>query len=107
MMIANGRVKMMDKNHPGMRATVYWDKRTKDVYLMANNLPQPPAGKQYQLWAMIDGHPVDAGLMNWDGGNMLTPIKNVPVAQAFAITLESVGGSPTPHLDQLYVMGSI
>jgi anti-sigma-K factor RskA len=101
-------VKMVGvKDHPGNHATVYWDKNSKDVYLMANNLPVPPKGKQYQLWAMVNGQPVDAGLLNWEKGNMLTPIKNVQIAQAFAITLENEGGSPTPHLDQLYVMGSI
>ena len=56
---------------------------------------------------MVDGRPVDAGLLNWESGNMLVPIKNVPVAQAFAITLENAGGSAVPHLDQLYVMGNI
>jgi len=101
-------VKMKGVNdHPQSRATVYWDKRTKDVYLMANNLPAPPPGKQYQLWAMVEGRPVDAGLLNWEAGNMLTPIKNVPTAQAFAITLENAGGSLRPHLEELFVMGNI
>ena len=101
-------VKMKGVNdHPQSRATVYWDKRTKDVYLMANNLPAPPPGKQYQLWAMVEGRPVDAGLLNWEAGNMLTPIKNVPTAQAFAITLENAGGSLHPHLEELFVMGNI
>jgi anti-sigma-K factor RskA len=27
--------------------------------------------------------------------------------QAFAITLEKKGGSPTPNLDQLYVIGNL
>ena len=36
-------------------ATVYWDNKSKDVYLMVNNLPQPPSDKQYQLWAIVDG----------------------------------------------------
>ncbi len=94
------------KEHPGNRATVYWDKRTKDVYLMVNNLPAPPAGKQYQLWAIVNGQPVDAGMVNWELGNMNVPIKNVPSAQAFAITLEKEGGSPTPTPNTMYVFGN-
>ncbi|MES1224174.1 MAG: anti-sigma factor [Bacteroidota bacterium] len=87
----------------GNLATVYWDTRTKDVYVYANNLQQTPAGKQYQLWAIVDGKPVDAGMLtNCDG---VCKMKNIPNAQAFAITLEKEGGSPQPDLKSLYVIG--
>ena len=86
-------------------ATVYWDTRTKDVYLFSNNLPPAEPGKQYQLWAMVDGKPVDAGVIgNCEG---LCKLKNIPSAQAFAVTLEKAGGSPVPTMSSLYVMGSI
>ena len=86
-------------------ATVYWDTRSKDVYVYTNKLPQAPAGKQYQLWAIVDGKPVDAGLLgNCDG---VCKMKNIPAAQAFAITLEDTGGSKEPHLDQLFVIGKV
>lgn len=90
----------------GNLATVYWDTRTKDVYVYANNLQQTPAGKQYQLWAIVDGKPVDAGLLtNCDG---VCKMKNIPKAQAFAITLEKEGGVAQPSLpDALYVIGKI
>ncbi|MFX8055756.1 anti-sigma factor, partial [Acinetobacter baumannii] len=39
------------------QAVVYWDKNNKDVYLVAKALPQAPKGKQYQLWALMDGKP--------------------------------------------------
>ena len=93
-------------DHPGDRATVYWDKRSKDVYLMVNNLPQPPAGKQYQLWAIVNGQPIDAGMVNWHGGNMKAPMKNIPAAQAFAITLEKEGGSQSPTPNTMHVLGT-
>lgn len=86
-------------------ATVYWDTHTKNVYLIANNLPAAPAGKQYQLWALVDGKPVDAGMV--DNCEGLCQLKNIPQAQAFAITLEKAGGSPVPDLTQLYVMGKV
>jgi len=35
---------------------------TKDVYLLVNNLPKPVPDKQYQLWTIVDGKPVDAGI---------------------------------------------
>jgi anti-sigma-K factor RskA len=92
--------------HQDNSATVFWDKRTKNVYLMPDNLPEPPQGMQYQLWAIVDGKPIDAGLLNWATGNMTTPMKTIPTAEAFAITLEKAGGSDSPSDDAMYVMGN-
>ncbi|GAC1428778.1 MAG: hypothetical protein NVSMB7_05560 [Chitinophagaceae bacterium] len=91
---------------PQSLTTVYWDKQTKDVYLMVNSLPQPAAGKQYQLWAIVDGKPVDAGMLDTGAYDGLVKMKNIPQAQAFAITLENTGGSKTPTVP-IYVMGQI
>jgi anti-sigma-K factor RskA len=91
---------------PDGKATILWDTRTKDVYLMVNNLPQPQAGMQYQLWAIVDNQPVDAGMLEMDKGHMMVKMKNIPRAQLFAITLEQQGGSPTPK-GKMYVMGKV
>jgi anti-sigma-K factor RskA len=87
------------------QAVVYWNKNNKDVYLIAKALPQAPKGKQYQLWALMDGKPIDAGVLG--DCNTVCKLKNIQNAQAFAITLENEGGSPAPNLEQLYVMGKI
>jgi hypothetical protein len=89
----------------GNLATVYWDTRNKNVYLIASKLPPAPAGKQYQLWALVDGKPIDAGMLN--NCDALCQLKPVQQAQAFAITLEKAGGSAVPDLTQLYVMGKV
>jgi Tfp pilus assembly major pilin PilA len=86
-------------------ATVFWNKKTASVYLIANQLPAAPKGKQYQLWALVDGKPVDAGVLQQCDN--ICAAKNISEAQAFAITLENEGGSPTPNLEQLYVLGKI
>jgi anti-sigma-K factor RskA len=91
---------------PDGKATILWDTRTKDVYLMVGNLPQPQAGMQYQLWAIVDNQPVDAGMLDMDKGHMMVKMKNIPRAQLFAITLEQQGGSPTPK-GKMYVMGKV
>ncbi|HYE53558.1 MAG TPA: anti-sigma factor [Chitinophagaceae bacterium] len=93
------------ESSPGSMATVYWDKRSKDVYLFVNSLPEPAPGKQYQLWALVSGQPVDAGMLNWDDASTVAVMKNIPQAHGFAITLENMGGSPTPTMDAMYVMG--
>lgn len=87
-------------------ATVFWDTKSKDVYVMTNKLPKPVAGKQYQLWAMVNGKPVDAGMMD-PSCTSICKMKNMPQAQAFAITLENSGGSATPTMNALYVMGKV
>jgi anti-sigma-K factor RskA len=89
---------------PQSLTTVYWNKQTKDVFLLVNALPKPVSGKQYQLWAIVDGTPVDAGLLNADAADGLVKMKNIPKAQAFAITLENIGGSKTPTMP-IYVVG--
>ncbi len=92
----------------GAMATVLWDKNGSDVYLMVNNLPQHPADKQYQLWAIVDGKPVDAGMLQMNETEGLLKMKNIKGnVQAFAITLEKKGGSPTPDMKQMYVVGNI
>jgi anti-sigma-K factor RskA len=92
---------------PSSITTVYWDKVSKDVYLSVSQLPLPAEDQQYQLWAMVDGIPVDAGVFDIKEGPGMTKMKNIPRAQAFAITLEKKGGNAKPSLDKLYVMGKV
>jgi anti-sigma-K factor RskA len=92
---------------PSSMATVYWNTESKDVYLLVNQLPKPVTGKQYQLWAIVDGKPVDAGTFNLGEGVSFVKLKTIPRAEAFAITLEKTGGSETPTMDAMYVMGKV
>jgi anti-sigma-K factor RskA len=91
--------------HTENKAMVLWDTKTKDVYLMPTDLPPAPQGMQYQLWALVDGKPVDAGMM--EDCSVVCTMKNIPKADAFAITLQKQGGSPEPDMNSLYVMGKI
>ena len=45
---------------PEALAKIFWMKNTGQVYIDPSNLPAVPEGKQYQLWAIVDGKPVDA-----------------------------------------------
>lgn len=92
------------ESRPELLASVYWDD-SKNVYLTLKNLPQAPDGKQYQLWAIVDGKPVDAGVYDQSNPEKLQKMKSIESAQAFAITLENEGGSATPTMDQMYVLG--
>ena len=99
-------VKMRSPKGTNDAATVFWNTRNKDVYVMVNKLPDPKTGRQYQLWAMVDGKPVDAGVLD-PSCTSVCKMKNIPKAGGFAITLEKEGGSRTPNLKALYVSGSI
>jgi anti-sigma-K factor RskA len=94
--------------HPDAKMTVYWSAEKQDVYIDAIGLPAPPAGMQYQLWALDDGNPVDAGMIPLGNDAVaLQKMKSIKSAQAFAVTLEPAGGSANPTLEQLLVMGKV
>lgn len=93
------------EKHPDMLAEVYFDDSQK-VYLDIKNLPATPTGKQYQLWAIVDGKPVDMGTYDMQKESKVQLMKSVENPQAFAITLEKEGGNPTPTMEEMYVMGT-
>lgn len=96
------------KPFPTALATVYWNQTSKEVFVMVNNLPQPAPDKQYQLWAIVDGKPVDMGVFETGtDAKIIQKMKSVNNAEMFAVTLEKKGGSPEPTLDQMYVAGKI
>lgn len=94
------------EKHTDSRAMVFWDTKTKEVYLNADSLPKAPEGMQYQLWAIEDGKPVNAGMYTEEKDSKIA-LANIPKAQAFAITLEKQGGSAVPTMENMYVMGEI
>jgi len=96
------------ENKPDLHALVFWDQASKAVYLSLEQMPAVPKGKQYQLWAMVDGKPVSAGVFPLNAKEeMASKMLDVAKAQAFAITLEDEGGKDVPTLTELCVMGSI
>lgn len=78
---------------PNALASVYFNTQTNQVYLGNLKMPVLPKGKQYQLWAIVAGKPVNAGLINQ--ADSLGKMLQTPNAQAFAISIENTGGSTT------------
>ncbi len=78
------------------------------IDLSALEMPANDEQHQYQLWALVDGKPVDLGVFDKtkdkEGMKIMKAIGEV---QAFAVTLEPRGGSINPTMDQLMVIGSI
>jgi anti-sigma-K factor RskA len=92
---------------PDQTAKVYWIKNTNDVYVDPTNLPEPPKGKQYQFWAIVDGKPVDGGMILKNGSIKIEKMKSFSNVQAFAITLEKEGGSPSPTMQEMRVIATL
>jgi anti-sigma-K factor RskA len=94
---------------PTAAAQVYVNVNTQQVYLNTGSLPAAAADKSYQLWALVDGQPIDMGIfeLNNDNTAPLKAVPFVPGAQTYAVTLEEKGGRPTPNLEQLYVIGNV
>jgi len=95
-------------NAPKAQATVYWNETTADVYLSIQSLKELSQDQQYQLWAIIDGKPVDAGVFDPASLNFLVQMKNVESnPAAFAVTIEPRGGSESPSLETMQVLGNV
>jgi anti-sigma-K factor RskA len=90
---------------PGALASIYWNESTSEVYLSIQQLREISKDQQFQLWAIVDGKPVDAGVFNLTAG--LVKMKDVSRASAFAVTIEPTGGSVSPTLSSMQVIGTI
>lgn len=85
-------------------AVIYWNPTQEEVYLNSANLAALPQNQQYQLWALIDGVPVDAGVFDATDGTFQI-MKNIAKADAFAVTIEEAGGAESPTLSTMQVYG--
>jgi len=85
----------------------YWNKTSGEVHIDIGNLPKALEGMQYQLWALKDGQPIDAGVFEISDVDKIQKVKSITAAQAYAVTLEKRGGSVSPSLEAMYVFGGV
>lgn len=92
-------------------ATVYWDKSKQKAYVDVKGLPAPPEGEVYQVWSLtLDPlTPTNLGVIGQSGQSVANVFEfdNPNQSQAFGITLEPNGGSDSPTLEKLYVLGTV
>jgi anti-sigma-K factor RskA len=88
------------KDH--MKATIFWNPQTHEAWLIGSNLPPLPEGKQYQMWGIVSGKPIDAGVFDASSnGNMMVPMKPMESPSMFAVTIENQGGSKNPTMNSM------
>lgn len=92
----------------GEQATVQvaWSRELDRIVVAGDDLAAPGADLVYELWAIVDGTPLPAGLISHDGGAMselleLADLDDADVA-AWGITIEPEGGSEAPTPPILY-----
>jgi anti-sigma-K factor RskA len=86
---------------------LFWDQSANEVFVAVNNLNELSEEYDYQLWAIGDQGPVGIGLVNEGVKMTLQQMQAVAQAGAFAITIEPKGGSQSPTLDKLVVIGNV
>tara|TARA_R110002020_G_scaffold458698_1_gene676416 strand:+ start:1888 stop:2712 length:825 start_codon:yes stop_codon:yes gene_type:complete len=89
------------------RVDVLWDQNAQEVFIAVNNLNDLSDDLDYQLWAIGDDGPVGIGLVNSGEKLTLQQMQAVAQAGAFAITIEPKGGSKSPTLEKLVVLGEV
>lgn len=92
-----------------MGARIYWMKNTNEVYIDPANLPKAPEGKQYEFWAIVDGAPVNGGVITTEINGKkvhVQKMKSFGKVQAFAISLEDTGPAKAKP-DKVMAVGSI
>ncbi len=107
-----GDIKMVELtavNDRQGKAMVYCDMKSGQIAIKPSELPAIDNEHQYQLWALVDGKPVDMGMIPNDmvGKEQMAMLKSGHGMQAFAITKEPYGGRPEPTLTELVVMGKL
>lgn len=96
---------------PGGGMQVYWNEKTQQVAVAIDKMPPLPADQQYQLWGLVIGadgkpQPTDAGVIELSG-DVQKQTRAITRANAFAVTIEKKGGSPTPTLSNLVAIGKV
>lgn len=96
---------------PGAKLTLAWSPQKKRVMidLQDMKLAANDEAHQYQLWAIVDGKPVDLGVFDAAKSDTtgMKEMKSVANAVMFAVTLEKRGGVSSPTMDQMVVYAKI
>ncbi len=96
------------KAPPGSSITIAWSPAKKKVMIDMASLKMPENDKehQYQLWALVAGKPVDLGVFDASADSTdMKEMKSIASADNFAVTLEPRGGSASPTMDEMMVIG--
>ncbi|MGN8224240.1 anti-sigma factor [Gracilimonas sp. BCB1] len=101
----------MENTNPNGYGKVVWDKQGGRALLQVANMPAVPTDKDYQLWFIVNGQPISAGVFAVDDPQRdnffkIEQLQSDAREGAFAITMEPKGGVPQPTGD-MYLLGNM
>jgi anti-sigma-K factor RskA len=101
----------MKERSPNGYGKVVWDKKGGRALLQVANLPSVPSDKDYQLWFIVDGKPISAGVFAIDDAHQdnffkIEQLQSSATKGAFAVTMEPKGGMPQPT-GNMYLHGNM
>jgi len=110
--VGTHHVQMQGSEHaPKAQCVVYWNPEHKGAYLNIIDLPPPPHGHAYQMWADVEGHHHNMGMLNLKAvssdTSFLHPLPYIENSKGFVITLEKQEGSVHPTVEKLFVKGNL
>jgi len=88
-----------DPAYTSAKIIVAWDPRRNQGVISLQNLPPPPAGRDYQLWVLDPKAPapVSAGVLTVDTASRRFTVGPIgSEGPGFAVSLEPSGGQPAP-----------
>ena len=91
---------------PDANVVVYYNAEEESALLNVLNLPAPPAGKTYQMWADVEGVMIDMGVFEVNDPS-LREMVFIKHAESLNITLEPLGGSDHPTVSLLQANGKV
>lgn len=91
---------------PEAQAIAYLNHGQKVACINLAKLPPPPEGKTYQLWADVEGHMINMGVVDFQNKDLQT-VEYIKNAESLNLTLEPMGGSEEPTVELLYANGEV
>lgn len=89
---------------PGYFALAHWNPTLKEGWIDPTKLPTLPEGKQYQVWADVDGEMIGIGLIP-PQSQVLISVTYIAHAESINITEEELGGADHPNVNMLTANG--
>jgi hypothetical protein len=81
------------------RARLYRHPGRQDLLLVVDRLPPAPEGRVYELWGIVGGRPLAAGVFDTGTageGHLVTAFPAGTEVDVWAVTVEPAGGVPAP-----------
>lgn len=94
-------------SHPNLTLNLFWNKTSNQVVAHGNSLPTLNKEKEYQLWAIVNNVPVSLGKLDFTEETIafIEQMDNTKKVNAFAVTIEPKGGSESPTMEEMQVIG--